>query len=490
MITLFLRRLGAFPVLLPLFACSTQLDVIRANDTASNVPLAGAPYNLTFTRYKLKVTRRIDHCVIPSSVPSTPPKFLDDVAVKVDIAATKSEARDPRRTYVIDMLSLQSFFKTTDVQVTYYDSGALKTINAAAEDRTGEFAASVASTVSTLLVGAAKGGLGKGVVKCLPEVADAVMQLPSKEKELVALTEQIAATTERVRHYTALALAAGRGMSQADREQLSGSVAKLVKQQEALDAAKNKVRTYLALISVVDETAWPQDGDTLESAGPVLPPLGDDVLRRWIGTPDKRFADNTAVFLKLQAAEPIARTQACTANCPEDAAPGVKYRMPALGALMMCNGGGDPPSTCRQWQAVSAPELISQLGRIYTLPLKSTLFSNKTVSASFSESGVPTLLGVGSSAGADKAAATLGGVADAVIAARSGPTARENAELEAKIKNVKLQEEYRTLMGPKLPPADTSKEDATAQFTVDTALVNAELANIEARRALAAIKNP
>lgn len=490
-----LRRLGAIAVLLSLSGCSTQLNVIRINDAGTNIPPAAAPYNLTFTKYKLNVTRRIHSCVKESAVknPDGTPKWLDDVVVKIDITASKSEARDPSHTYAIDMLSLHSFFKSSDVKVTYYDSGALKTVNAEAEDKTGEFAASAATTVSKLLVGLAKSGRDKSVVACLDKVADAVRLLPVKEKELVALTEQIASTTEQVKHYTALAVAAGRGMSQADREELSRRVAKLVKQQEAHEAVKKEVAQYLKLISVVDEKSWPDDGDTFESTQPALAQLSDEVLKKWIGGPNPHFASNTALYLKLQPEEPIAKSGPCTGNCAENFGPGLKYRMPALGSLMMChkNKVGTPANAfeCEQWEAVAAPELISQLGRIFILPLKSTLFSKKTISASFSEAGVPTLLGAGASAASDKAAATLGGIADAVIAGRASRTAAENTELEAKIKNIQLQKDYLAAIGPKLPPADTSKQDETALFSVDTALINAEVANIEARKTLAALKN-
>lgn len=491
---------GILALLLALSACTTHLKTVRVGPTTS-VPVAGAPYNLTFTQYTLTVTRRVQSCfqeLTPVEIADLTRRKMSleipRVKIKMEATAVKTEARDPLGTYVIDLGSLQSFFKTTDLKVGYYDNGALKSVNATVEDKTGEFAVSTAATLGRLiLTGGTRGTPGEPVA-CKEDVAVAVKGLPLKEKELVALTSQIAMTTEQVKQYTALASATGRSMSQADRDELSRRVRKLIDQQVEHDIKKNAVKSDLKLISVVDEIAWPPNGETLVTDEPALEPVGANVVERWVGKATPDFAADTGLYLKLESSEPFGRTIDCVAPCSDEKTEGLKYRMPALGTLMMCAKNNIAPSPkgpfkCIEWEAVAKPELISQLGRVYTLPLNSSLFSSKSITASFSEAGVPTMLGTGSTAAAGKAATAFGGIADAAISVRDGRAGRANAVLEEKIKHIKLQQDYQAAIGPKPTPADSSKQEATALFAVDTSLLNAEVANIEARRALAAIKN-
>ncbi|HEX8612876.1 MAG TPA: hypothetical protein VF800_16430 [Telluria sp.] len=492
-----LLRLGTASLLCQLSACTTELNAIHVTSPGP-LPHAGAPYNLSFSQYTLNVTRRVHSCfreLTPKQIKEQAKLGLPpyaEVAVKTEATATKAEARDPKRSYLIDMTSLQSFFKSSDVKVGYYDSGAIKTVNAEAEDKAGEFASGVVSTLGKLVV--LGGGLGiEANSSCTREVAEAVKRLASTENELATLTEQISVSTEQLKQYTALATALGRALPQADRVELSQRVRKLIDLQIKHEKLKNEVKRDVKLISVTDEVQWPPDGDTLYSDAPVLKPVDAAVLKRWTGIENPPFARHTALYLKLESPDPLALKEPCIKDCP-DSTKGLKYRIPATGTLQMCKAGNksaeEPtPFQCMEWEPITKPELISQLGRVFVLPLKSTLFSKKTVSASFAENGMPTSLGTGSSAAADKAAATFGGIADAAIAAREGRTASKNTELEAKIKHIKLQQDYQAALGPKAAAADNSKQDTTALFTVDTALLNAELANIEARKALADVKN-
>lgn len=489
---------------IPIFllaACTTHFTAVRVLP-GSNVPVAGAPYNLTFTQFNLTVKRHVQSCfktytdedLAEFKKLARVPPIIPEVSVKVDAEATKSEVRDPQRTYVIDLTSLQSFFKTTDVKVSYYDTGAIKSVNASSEDKAGEFAASVAQTLGKLVVaGIAKEK--KPEVRCEENVAKAVASQAAKKAALTALTAKLEMTTEQVRQYTALATALGRNMSPVDRRQLSELVRKLIEQQTQQGDLKKVIELDLKLITVVDEFKWPNDGETFVSAGPALDPVDEKVLKRWIGAPTAPFAAETAVYLRLAASEAIGRRASCGQKCADDEYLGLKYRMPAQGKLAMCESGSSDtingvakPYTCTKWAEISKSEAISQLGHIHTLPLQSALFSSKSLSATFSESGVPTLLGVGATAASDQASKTFGGLGDAAVSIHASRAGREVAELESKLKLLKLKKEYEVATSVVPPSADSTKQDATAAFGVDTALIKAELANIEAKKALDEVK--
>lgn len=73
--------------------------------------------------------------------------------MKIAVAAevTSKNVRDPKHHYVIDFASLQSAFKKSDLTIEYYDSGALKSINTSAEDRTGEVISSVVTSLGKIV---------------------------------------------------------------------------------------------------------------------------------------------------------------------------------------------------------------------------------------------------------------------------------------------------------------------------------------------------
>lgn len=114
-------------------------------------------YNRTtgsFTQLDINVTQRVARCFrkwTPLEFEAHPGQKYDfaspDAQISVTAVIAKSEARDPLHNYVIDLAPPESFFKTTSIEASYYESGVLKGLNAAAEDKTGEF---ISSTVGTL----------------------------------------------------------------------------------------------------------------------------------------------------------------------------------------------------------------------------------------------------------------------------------------------------------------------------------------------------
>lgn len=281
------------------------------------------------------------------------------------------------------------------------------------------------------------------------------------------------------------------------------------KQQE-LRAAHNELMTLqsqvaeaLGKVSVVEQSAlaWPTHG---EERGPVRVPvatLTNEQIAKW-GVFDEETARSlkaaTPLWVWLTSASPIARTKPCLAGatpdrkdkeCNRDAQAGLKYRVPAVGELVLCmqceeeGDGACKATVCpaeKTLARVSAP--ISQLGPVFTLPLKSAVFTNKSVTAVFDEQGRPLELGVVSSAAAEEAVTTAASVTDTVLKARESVVSTRLERLKEETEILKAEKELAA--AKKALEAPTEAQEELVALQADTALLNARLANLEAQAAL------
>jgi Tfp pilus assembly protein PilN len=127
---------------------------------------------------------------------------------------------------------------------------------------------------------------------------------------------------------------------------------------------------------------------------------------------------------------------------------------------------------------------ISQMGRIYVLPLKSAIFSTKSISATFSEAGVPTLLGVTGAASSDKVCAMLTSLGNSAASMYKTKSEMQANEIDAKIKMLTLQKQYQDAINALNPAVTNSDGKSVGDFSASTALANAEVADIAAKKAL------
>lgn len=503
-------NISLFAVLLAalsMTACTAQFNAVRIKDVNTSVPPAGAPYNLTFSQYDIQITQRLTACYDKkrnlTNETGAAKYDLSNPKVKVTVAATisKAEVRDPDQTYVIDLGSLQSFFKTTDIKVSYYDNGAIKSINAEADDKTGEF---IAGTAQTILKLAAAGG-AQSLEKCREEAWKTMLDIETETDLVDKLALDIATSTEELKQFLSVASALGRATPKRSRDAVAAAVEKLNKQLAEQKLRQQSLRDKIDTISVSTKEKWPTNGTTFVSAKPLAEPVDPKVYNTWVEGPNETARLSTSAYFAIAPMEPIGRRQPCKQDCVEDAISGLKYRMPALGKLHMCGklsaveadpsvrgvAAGTSYMTCdsadsKLHKIDSKPEMISQLGRIYSLPLRSVIFSKKSIAATFSENGVPTQLGAISTAGSEKLASTFGTVADAAIAYNTSKLGREKAALENQLAIGKLRKDIAALEPIPLapPPKDQARLDAIAEFSGEAALLKAEIAAIEAHNAL------
>jgi hypothetical protein len=479
--------------------CTTTLNAVRVTETRP-APPAGAPYNLNFTQYTIVVTRRVG-CEDKDKNPR--------MAIAVQADVSRAEVRDPRRAYVIDMASLQSALKVTDLEVEYYDSGALKSVNGAAEDRTGPILTSYITSLGKL-VGAGLLPLGA------PEHAAAPPVVPQCSADTVKTLKKVAALKGAIKQNTAdvkdlsasldrattLASTMGKAWPAKERELLARQIDALYGAQQNLTRLNAELKDALEAVSDVVTVKWPRDGETLESTPGDVPSLDSKLFddQHWGAVGPSAMAElikRSDVRLRIQATTPIGRTSAqmCPppTACADDSLQGLKYRFPASGLFLVCSAATWPscdPNPAKEEVIAKDEGLISQLGLVYALPLHSRPFSNKSVTATFAESGLPTKLGLKSlTASAESVATTAGNVVDQVISAHNAQASLQLDRLKAQTDLLKAQKDLADAKKALAPPKTDAQAEATQAFAADTTLAQAELANIQAHQALDAAKD-
>jgi hypothetical protein len=133
--------------------------------TSPTSALEGIPYSLPMLQFDLTLARSISGCPQPLEIVLNPEAPADKQAKKTLSGhwgrlalATKVEAKEhytPGERYLIDYEPMKSAFATSNLAIGVYPSGALKSLNASADDQTGQvlqqtlqFAFKVASLTS------------------------------------------------------------------------------------------------------------------------------------------------------------------------------------------------------------------------------------------------------------------------------------------------------------------------------------------------------
>lgn len=477
--------------------CTTYLDA-KLVSSLEGTPPAGAPYHLTFTQYTVTVTRRL--VCEPS------------MGVSVGAALVREEVRDPARTYVIDLEALQSGLKSTDVSISYYESGALKAVNAAAEDRTGEVVASAVGTLGQLVLAVAgKPSLAAAGTKppppeCHPTVKATLAKIKKLEDDIKLQTTTVKALEAELTVLTAAGQTLGKAWSLEARKHHTEKTKALFDATNALEATKRNLAENLETVSITSPPVrWPTNGDEFvwrPGANPearMVPDLEQEKVRGWLLMADEKAVqsviERSRVFARLCSVSPIGRPVRCDGTPTDEKAKvawsarekdlrGLKYRVPVQGRLQICTS-----EDCQNSVVAEDENLFSQLGPIFTLPLKSAVFTHKTVVAEFDQQGRPAKLGVTSKAAAEKAASAADAVVDKGLAVREGIVSTKLERMKEETALLTAQKELEVARAALAPsPATSAQAQAGEAFAAETALLQAELANVNARIALEAAK--
>jgi hypothetical protein len=453
--------------------CSTYLNAVRVTPEDKTFKSEGAPYNLSFSQYEITITRRLTSCT----------NERDEAQMKIVTAAkaTRREAADPSREYVIDFAALRSFFKTTDVAVEYHPNGTLKSVNASVEDKSAEFLKSSFSAIGKIAILSA-GAAGDKAQACRSGVTELIVAADNAEKDLDKKTAVVANLTAMLTKRVEVATALGRARTDQERIELAKQVAALITAKAEVDVAQKTLEAAEKELTYESKAVWPPDGSTFE--GQLLAPLTLKDIEKW-GSPNEEGLEvlgaTTGVWALIKPDGPMAGHAICNAgDCPGDKTTGLKFRMPRSGRLLLCSN-----ATCEGKGVVIAqdPGLFSQLGPVMTLPLRNYPLMNQTVVLTFNEAGQPTKVGYTSQAAAEKLADVANTFVDEYGKVRQAR--KPKTELDLVKEETELLEARAKLASAKKtlePPSQQAQ--AEAALRADTTLLNAELAKLEAQAAL------
>jgi hypothetical protein len=448
--------------------CTTTLRVHRVTSAASS--RVGVPYPLMFTRYGIELTRQVAGCG---------PELK--AAVKAEIKATEG-APDPRQWFVLDPNSLASALKTSEVKVQYHPNGGVASLNATAEDRTGQVVANLTATAAKLVSILAAAGAAPGVTAeaCSPEVLAALDTVKKQRPVVAAATQVVDSLTAELKALFAKALAAGGNVDEATKAAISRTYDLLAAATQDLEEKSLPLEKALKVITFVETVYWPPDGDTTNGEYA----LPEAVFKRW-GAVDEDPGERGKFTVSLSLTK--IGGEGRDPSKPDVVEPGlgIPYRQPVLGRLAACTGtpcGDDNVPIARK------DGDVLQFGHVYYLPCRSRAFSSVNCAFETLESGRIKTMGT-----AQKAATAEGltaAVKDAVTQAGAAQDTLRNAEtarLEARTKALKAEADYRAAVAalqPKQPdPLQKYKEDAAA-LKAEADLFNAQRALLEAQAAL------
>ncbi len=490
----------------------TSYNAVRVSTPEAPVPIAGAQYSLPFTQYEITVQRRLVACTDENK----------EAALGIGISATTktSEKPDPVRGYISDMTSLDSIWKTTAMETKPQPIFGIESINASAEDRAGPAMVSIATTLAKIVAASAGAGAGVAVSQtfvvdgqsynevvgaCLPEIAIIINRLKADENAIKTQTRLLARKAKVLALHTAISADMGKDYPAADKADLAKLRLEVEKESQALSILEEKLADNLSKLTVTNTVLWPPNGATFgeeivstplvvgaqELPKPaefkairIVDDLDRDTIAKWgSGNDGPSFRKKTGVYAKIISTSPLGLANTCTTSCPDDKLEGFKYRPASSGYLLICKEG-DCQRDDKNAVAVS-DGLISQLGRVFVIPLNSGLFSKKTLATTFDKNGQVTMIGLKStSASAEEGAKTIASLVDTIDATRNKLKPTELEMLNAKTAQLKAENDYRLAKAALVPAANAEQAKAAAAFTADTALIQARLANIAAQDAL------
>lgn len=436
-------------------------------------------------------------------------KASNALSITPKIEAVPKTGPDPNGLHVIDYRSLSAFTKTSSVKVEFHESGAIKSINASADDRTGEIITS--TLVAAGKVAKAIAFAGADDVTCSAALVAALGVAGGIKSQVDQKTGELERATDALTALNARLAREGGSLTNAMRRQHSRQIGEVTALQIELDALKAKLTEALKPVTHVEKSVFPASSDQFASTKGIQ--LPSSVLAKWVtkkaGETGDQFktrlagiASTNSVWAELEVSQAFRDLSGQDAGRPED---GIRYRVAVPGTLKFCPGsactpplevGGKEGEPDVGEDLAKAPEPIKTFpvnvlnkGTTFFLPFSSEAFTNGSLTATFSAAGVMTSAGYEQKRAQGEALASVGGtLADQVVSLATAAQDKEKTELE-------LIQEATALYKAKKERDDAAKAllDAdpdpnaalVASLTSSTALKQAELADANADIALA-----
>lgn len=466
--------LGAASVALS--GCTTHLEVSRATPE-SPATRQGIAYFLPFTQYETKTVWSLS-CDASKTA-----------ALAAKVTSTPKTGPDPANVYTIDYASLDALNKTSSVKVDFYPSGAIKSINAAADDRTAEIAAKAISAVGKIAKFAAAAGPSFTPI-CKDEQIQALKAIGATRTSIAKLMARLALEIAALDAMTARVIRGGTSTTDATRSDHDRLIGRVSATQFELDVAKKKLAGQLEGVTFTKTSLFPETSSQFASTIGEQVPV--DTLRDWFtaGTDAelKTVAENFAVFLDLSTPNNWQNGKAIEeTNKGDDKAirrAGVRYRIAVPGTLSICQGAPCSVRSSIKQELATEPVRVLQQGTTFYLPFDSKAFTNGSLTATFSEDGVLTSAGYEQKRAALESVAGLADLlADQVVTVGGAIRDAKTTELERlkdEIDLAKARADLATAQKALDTQPKPANADQLAALAGDTALKQAELADLQA----------
>lgn len=154
------RKAALLLMAMAVSACTTQLDTrVDGYRTAkADEFVKGLPYSLPMLQFDLQFTWTLSSCEKTGTIDTGEPTPVTIPGVGLTLMIAEGKRYVPGERYTVDHESLTSRTKTTSFSFETYPNGILKSINAAADDKTDE-ALSAAVKLALVVYGASQGAV-------------------------------------------------------------------------------------------------------------------------------------------------------------------------------------------------------------------------------------------------------------------------------------------------------------------------------------------
>lgn len=481
------NQLLAATMLATLAGCTTHLESGLA-DPANPQTRKGIAYFLPVTRFDADVTWTVTDCDDKGPV----------LAEKI-VARTQTEP-DPDALQVIDYASLNAFTKTSGVKVEFYDSGAIKSINATAEDRTGAIighAVSAASKIASGFVVPGVAGVVAANTTCSEAVTKALGAVDGLSDAVDLATRELEIAQDTLETLTARLAQAKSGKNDNAVAALKAQVVVVEEKKRALQLAQEALAPVMKVLTYTGSTSFTANSANATSDAVTVP---ESVWQKWLPNPSpetkKTKQRENAVYVQLtspagwQNGKDIEDIGASPSVIREA---GIRYRVAVPAKLIGCLGNPctlAPDQEGTPGKPVGKPMAVRVLNRgtTFYLPFASKGFSNGALEARFAENGTLTFAsydqktapGEAIAAAADSAAGDVGGVIKGIRAGHK----TELQETKEQTDLVKAQNDLALARAAQVKSPNAATEEKAASVEAETKVLEAQVARANAEIAL------
>ncbi|MEP2378887.1 hypothetical protein, partial [Parasphingorhabdus sp.] len=399
--------------------------------------LAGDAYSLPVLQYEMTINRTLTQCEQGAGANKT-----DNVKFSVKVDAKSNFLQG--ETYRVDTRRLSAPTKITTLTLEHFENGNLKSINASAQDKTGEI---VGNTVKiglglvalaagvppvSLIAAADPDGANKKTewkkMSCTTQAKAALATVATKTGILKRANAEIKKTNKEILLYTNQA---SKGqLSDSDKAALLVLLKRLDSETVAQTSASKAVKTALSKISVETKILWPNsNSDTLSGDNQLTLEDQKKLMKLLTAVPGSRDKSESCPFdvltvdkdkIRVPASVQADSAQTKLKEClvrdldlkyaierlfdkgaetvdgksveeVSGGPGGILIRPPEQGRLIVCqthDGTCDSTTSKKLVKYTSPPEFIPQLGQLRLLPFENGPFENSAITVLLRENGL------------------------------------------------------------------------------------------------------